>query len=551
MPLATLRDALTRRLGVRLGLFLVLGTVAILAAIGSWNVSQHRRQLTRLVEVQATQLAGLVRRATHGAMLRNDSEALRDLVDALAAEEDVQRIRVFDKQGRIGISDDRSEEGRPVDMDAEQCVSCHGAGQPLERLTIPERTRIFGAPGSRVLGVIAPIQNEASCSNADCHAHPPEKTMLGVLDVQLSLAAVDASVAASERQLLLALSATAVLLLGLSGVVTWRMVLKPVHALTSAAPRVAAADFSVRVPPMGQDEIGRLVDAWNAMVEDLGVTHERLADANRTLEERIAAKTQALEKAHRQMVLVEKMASLGKLAAVVAHEINNPLAGVVTYARLLKRRHGDDPEHASKLAGPDTARILDLVESETVRCGNIVRNLLLFSRAPTAHFASTDVAQVLERCALLVGHRLELQELTLESRIAPDLQPIVADAAQCQQVVLALLMNAIDATPPGGTVTLSAQSRVGGGVHLEVADTGRGIPPEVLPRIFEPFFTTKEAGAGVGLGLAVVYGIVERHCGLIDVVSAPGQGARFVVELPADPRTEPPREPAPTEVPPP
>ncbi|MBK7976492.1 MAG: HAMP domain-containing protein [Deltaproteobacteria bacterium] len=412
----------------------------------------------------------VIRRATHGAMLRNDSEALRDLIDALAAEEDVQRIRVFDKQGRISISNDRGEEGLPVDMAAEQCVSCHGAGQPLEHLTIPQRMRIFGTPGARILGVIPPIQNEPACSNGDCHAHPSEKTILGVLDVQLSLATVDASVAASERQLVIALSLTAVLLLGLSGLVTWRMVLKPVHALTSAAPRVAAGDFSVRVPAMGQDEIGRLVDAWNAMVEDLGVTHERLADANRTLEERIAAKTQALEKAHRQMVLVEKMASLGKLAAVVAHEINNPLAGVVTYARLLLRRHAEDPEHASKLAGSDTARILALVESETVRCGNIVRNLLLFSRAPTAHFASTDVAQVLERCALLVGHRLELQELELESRIGPDLPAIVADAAQCQQVVLALLMNAIDASPPGGRSRSRCRAR-------SLGHSGRGHRP--------------------------------------------------------------------------
>ncbi|MFN7955674.1 MAG: ATP-binding protein [bacterium] len=545
MPLATLREALTRRLGFRLGLFLVLGSVAILGVIGVWNVALHRRQLTHLVEVQATQLAGVVRRSTHEAMLRNDSRALRGMVDALASEKDVQRIRVFDKQGRISISTERTEEGQPVDMDAEQCVSCHGAGRPLERLTIRERTRIFGPAGRRVLGVIAPVQNEPACSNASCHAHPPEKTILGVLDVQLSLDEVDASVAASERQLVFALSLTALLLLGLSGVVTWRLVLKPVHQLTSAAPLVAAADFSVRVPSLGHDEIGKLVDAWNAMVEDLGETHARLADANRTLEERIAAKTQALEKAHRQMVLVEKMASLGKLAAVVAHEINNPLAGVVTYARLLRRRHGEDPVAASKLAGPDTERILELIESETVRCGNIVRNLLLFSRAPTAHFASADVKQLLERCALLVGHRLELQELTLETRIAPELPAIVCDAAQCQQVMLALLMNAIDATPPGGRITLAAAPRGDGGVRLEVADTGRGIPPEVLPRIFEPFFTTKEAGAGVGLGLAVVYGIVERHHGLIDVVSAPGEGAKFIVELPADPRAAPSPDPSP------
>ena len=150
----------------------MLGTVAILAAIGAWNVGEHRRQLTRLVELQATQLAGVVRRATHGAMLRNDSEALRDLIDALAAEEDVQRIRVFDKQGRISISNDRGEEGLPVDMAAEQCVSCHGAGQPLEHLTIPQRTRIFGPPGGRILGV----GKDLSVTALFPGRHPPSVT---------------------------------------------------------------------------------------------------------------------------------------------------------------------------------------------------------------------------------------------------------------------------------------------------------------------------------------------------------------------------------------
>jgi two-component system NtrC family sensor kinase len=240
------------------------------------------------------------------------------------------------------------------------------------------------------------------------------------------------------------------------------------------------------------------------------------------------------------MIVVEKMASLGKLAAVVAHEINNPLAGIRTYARLLRRQFASGaaspptPEQAQ-----ETDRILQMVDGEAGRCGDIVRNLLAFSRQPGARLAEEDLAPVVERCRMLIKHQAEMVGVTLEARVAPDLPKIVCDAAQVQQVILALAMNAIEATPPDGRVTIEA-SREGEGVKLAVSDTGCGIPKDRLDRIFEPFFTTKEAGKGVGLGLAVVYGIVNGHHGTIDVESEPGRGTTFTVRL----RARPPEAPA-------
>jgi two-component system NtrC family sensor kinase len=225
------------------------------------------------------------------------------------------------------------------------------------------------------------------------------------------------------------------------------------------------------------------------------------------------------------MVVVEKMASLGKLSAVVAHEINNPLAGIRTFARLLRRRLGEPgPERA------EDARILETIDAEAGRCGDIVRNLLLFSRATPARFATHDIAPIVDRCHLLLRHQAELQGVTLETGTDAHLSA-VCDGAQIQQMVLALALNGLEACAPGGRVTVTA-SREGAGVAIRVRDTGAGIRPEDRPHIFEPFFTTKASGKGVGLGLSVVYGIVTRHRGRIQVDSKLDSGTTFVVHLP-------------------
>jgi two-component system NtrC family sensor kinase len=234
------------------------------------------------------------------------------------------------------------------------------------------------------------------------------------------------------------------------------------------------------------------------------------------------------------MVVVEKMASLGKLAAVVAHEINNPLAGIRTYARVLRRQLAPGAAPPTPEQSAETDRILQMVDGEAGRCGDIVRNLLAFSRQTGARLAEEDLAPVVERCRMLLKHQAEMLNVTLEARVEPGLPKVVCDGAQVQQMILALAMNALEATPPDGRVSIEAAPD-GDGVKLVVADTGWGIPKDHLDRIFEPFFTTKEAGKGVGLGLAVVYGIVTAHHGRIDVQSEPGRGTTFTVRLPARP----------------
>jgi two-component system NtrC family sensor kinase len=530
-----------RRLAVRAGLALCLGAAAILWAADQLSLRRQRAQLEGLVGLSADRIAETIRRATHDGMLRNDAQGVERIIHNIGAQEGIARVRIYNKEGRVRTSTVAAEEGTLVDKRSEECIACHQGPQPRAGLDASDRVRIFRSPdGGRILGIIAPIYNAPECTTA-CHVHPASQRVLGILDVQLSMARADAALRSSERQLSYGLVATVVAVLLLTFLLLWRMVLSPVRQLTAAMARAGAGDLSASVPVRSSDEMGAMARSWNEMTRELGRAREELEGWNRTLEQRVAEKTSELERTHQQMLRVEKMASLGKLAAVVAHEINNPLAGIRTYARLLRRRLAPGAEGPGPAAEPaETDRILQMVDSEAGRCGEIVRNLLAFSRQSGTRFAEEDLASIVERCRLLLNHQAEMLNVTLEARIAPDLPRIVCDAAQVQQMLLALAMNALEATPAAGRVTIEARPD-GEGLVLAVSDTGCGIPAEHQDHIFEPFFTTKEAGKGVGLGLAVVYGIVDRHHGRIALESRPGEGTVFTVHLP---RAQPAETPA-------
>jgi len=520
-------------LSARLIALLLAGMVVIFALLGYLNIRLHRQNLEEAALLSAERMSDVVIRATTYHMLRNDREALYRSIDTMASEPGVARIRIFNQEGKISFSSDAAEVNTYVDKKAEACYACHAQAQPLTKLNRPDRFRIFKPDGHRVLGIITPIENQPSCSTAACHAHPAEQQVLGVLDTNVSLARADANLRESSLRMG-AYTVFAVMLIAvLTGIFVWRMVHIPVKKLTAGTERLAHGQLGYQLDIVSRDELGELALSFNQMSRQLREAHEEADEWARLLEARVEDKTRELKHAHQQVMQSEKMASIGKLAATVAHEINNPLAGILTYAKLLRKwldRDGWSAERRDEVRGS-----LELIECESRRCGEIVRNLLTFSRSSPMNLQWVDLNQVIDRCVRLVQHQAELNNVQLQPQMAEALPQVQCDAAQIEQLLLALIMNAVDALPHGGN--LWVRSRMVpeiGAVQLDVQDDGVGIPESILPNLFEPFFTTKERGHGVGLGLAISKGIVERHRGRIDVDSKPGQGTRFTITLPVD-----------------
>jgi two-component system NtrC family sensor kinase len=538
-------------LAVKLATSLVVSTAILFLVFGYLNLRLQRRNSQEMVLQSAERISDLIQRSTRYQMMRNDREALYQVITTIGNEPGIRRIRIFNEEGRVSISTDPRELNTLVDKQAEACYGCHAPekklGEPLARLARPDRARIFtDASGERILGLIRPIENEPACSNAACHAHPVDRKVLGVIDADLSLASVDARLAEHQARLTQFTGLALLVISGLSMAFIWLLVHRPVQELTTGTQKVAEGDLNYRLPEERgpfhtRDELSDLAVSFNKMTEELAAAHGELTAWARTLEDRVEEKTRELRRAHELVLQVEKMASIGKLAAVVAHEINNPLAGILTYTKLLKKwLERGDWESARR---DEVRSSLDLVESEIRRCGEIVKNLLHFSRTAPMNLEWVDVNQVIDRVVRLVMHQLELSGIQLQQDLAPagegGLPQVHCDPAQLQQVVLALVMNALDAMSHGGTLRLRSRRLPAGSavpthVQIDVEDDGTGIAPELLPKLFEPFFTTKERGRGVGLGLAISKGIVERHGGRIEGSSTPGRGTTFTLTLPID-----------------
>lgn len=487
----------------------VIASTAAFFTLFAWiNFNAERRQFQDQVERSANRIADVIARSTRYQMLKNDTDGLKNIVHELGAGPDIQRIRIVNHQGRIAYSTDAQETQQTVDL----------ATALLQRGS----ARYFiDKQGHRVLGVMRAIDNGPEC--AQCHQQKGQP-VLGVIDAELSLAQVDRQMARHEANLSWFLAGA--ILFGCLGAVgfMWVVVYRPVKELIDGTHRVAGGDLNYRLPVRSDDELGDLARSFNRMTAEV-------AGVQAQIEEQVRRKTGELERIHSTLLRSEKMASIGKLAATVAHEINNPLFGILTYARLVLRelQRRDVPNRE------EMAEQLQIIERESKRCGDLVKNLLTFSRQAPSHREPNDLNTVVDRAVLLVKHKLEMQNIELVETLAPDLPPVACDANQIQQVILVLLVNASEAMPKGGQVEVSTEFEASGGHGVvRVRDNGSGIPADVLPRVFDPFFTTKEDQLRTGLGLAVAHSIVEQHAGEISVSSTPGVGTEFRITLPAE-----------------
>ncbi|MCL4221231.1 MAG: HAMP domain-containing protein [Phycisphaerales bacterium] len=531
--------AFLRSLEIRLVVPLCLTIALVLAVHALLGFRSAKAHFSRLVEAEVQRCSELVMGATHDGMLLDRPQEVQATIERLAGAPEIVAIRVYDKDGRIARSADPGELGRTLSMKSDTCLSCHESGEEKEGALLEHQKRLRAESGHDVLSRLTVIENQPSCSTAACHVHPPEQKVIGVLDVEMSMEPYEAAIVSARTQLLW----TTLVLVGVSGglaaLFVRRVVQRPVRALHAGTRRIAAGDLETHIDVRGAHELARLGEAFNHMVADLRSAREDITRWSATLEQRVEAKTAELQQAQRQVLHMETMASLGKLSATVAHELNNPIAGILTYARLVKRELRDHP--IDPRAREEIERYLTLIDRESTRCGAIVHNLLTFARRKGADMASVDLNEIADRSIMLVRHHMEMHGVRLEHQPLEGDSTIVADPGQIEQAFLALMMNAIEAMQASCSPDLCLGVRLSGdldSVEIEISDTGVGIPPEFMPHIFEPFFSTKGKSSGVGLGLSVVYGIVNRHGGVIDVESTVGVGSTFHLHLP---RRPPPR----------
>ncbi len=525
----------SRRLGTRLMLLVAVSTIgafAILGAIGARVLEGHL--VDQAVEGAAL-FSGAIVQSTHDQMLRGRKDEAYAVMDEVGRVEDVHSVRLFNKEGLVTFSTDRTEVGTLVSMGSQSCAQCHAGDRPAARLDLPERARIDRLESERVLGLITPVYNEASCGGAGCHASVDTQRVLGVVDVQVSLAKVDADLAALRRTLLaLGIAVT----LALTWAVAYferRLLVNPVRALVAATRDIARGRLDQPITPHRDDELGLLAESFESMRTSLLDARKEIIGLMSGLEKQVEDRTQALKNAQAQLIQGEKLASLGKLSASIAHEINNPLAGILTFSKLLIRDLEDaGMDEASR---KECISRLRLVQRETERCSAIVRNLLDFARQRPPTLRDVDLYAALEESLALVDHQIALQGVTIEKSLEG--RPLVeADFGQLRQAFVNVLLNACEAMKPGGVLKVSAtMSRDDSTVEVAIADNGVGIDEADLAKIFDPFFTTKERGTG--LGLSVVYGIVRGVGGDLRVTSHKGEGTTVRMRFPVLPTEAP------------
>ena len=534
-----------RRLDIKLILSLTVLIVAI-SCIGGYVT--FRMQKERLVETMVTgadQLSRSITSATWHAMLADDRNTAYEIMRVIADKHGVDRIRMFNREGQLTFSTDAQEKVVSTTTVNEVCTSCHNVTPILTKPAVNSRVRYATSPeGAKTLNIVTPIYNEPSCSNASCHAHSATTKVLGVLDVALRLDPVQQQTRAVTLQAVITTGSMVVVGAAFVILFTRRFVATPIRELINGTKvlSVMKLDHPVEISHRSQ-ELDELVDSFNRMRERLKVAVDELNEMQQTLESKVEERGKQLQAANRKLLQADRLASLGQLSASVAHEINNPISGVLNLSTLLERLMANGAFPAGREA--EFQKYLGRISAETGRVGRIVSDLLAFSRRSRPQRVPADLNKLVMSTVGLVSHKLKMNNAEAVLNLQPNLPQVECDPSQMQQVILNLTMNGAEAMQPKGGGQLTVRTRLlpeEDCVELCVSDTGEGIAPENLSKIYDPFFTTKAEGKGVGLGLAVLYGIVKAHDGEVEVTSTKNVGTTFTVTIPVKPQSSTPEQ---------
>lgn len=504
--------------------------LVFMVLLDSINLKHIRKVMIDYAVSNAEQVADIINHSAYDAMMENDKTSLSNMIGRITKSENVEHIRLIDKRGKVVFSNISGEIGSVIGKYADECIMCHNSESPGISASSMDRSRIIiSRSGKETLGFTKAIYNQPACYAASCHFHNEDDTVLGLLDISISLEMLRQK---SHEYRLEFVLLTCLLLLMIGSLVimmTYYLVDIPVQRLVRHSTLVAKGDLESRVPVSSRDELGDLSEAINLMTENLGNARKELEEWGASLEMKVEERTREVKKIENQLFRSEKLASLGQLVAGIAHEINNPLTGILLFASIVSSDERLDPALKA-----DIERVI----SESSRCANIVKRLLEFSRETVALKETLSINAKLEKVIALMYQHACYHNINIIKDYTPDLPDVVADPAQIQQVLMNLFINACHAMQEGGDLKLStSMSTDGDFVCVDISDTGCGISEENLNKIFDPFFTTK--ADGTGLGLSISYGIVENNGGKLEVKSRVNEGTVFTLMLPVHDGTTP------------
>lgn len=525
-----------RRLAPRL----ILGTT-VLVVVGclvstALSTGELNRELIEAKITAADQLSQSVTSATWHAMRAGLKEDAYQVMRAIGERHGVEWIRMLDREGAVSFTTGPAP-SPSVELESATCQACHVSTPPLVEIGPAERSRFWtGEDGNRRMAILTPILNEPGCSTATCHVHDADIRVLGLLDVALDMGHVDAELASLRWRAFLFTLAKGAIIAVFIGFFVHRFVGRPIQRLRDGARAIARLELETPVQVDAVGELGELAAAFEDMRKHLWVARSKVERFTENLEEQVEERTAELKATQERLIQTDRMASMGQLAASVVHEVNNPISAVLNLATFLQRIMTDEGVPPDRVDA--FKRHLGQIADETARAGRIVSDLLAFSRRSTPQRLPSDLNDVVQRAVSLVRHRSELENVQLLVELDENLPLVPCDRSQVQQVLVNLLLNALEAIEGSGTITVRTGVEDETGVAvLQVEDDGPGIAEEHVGHIFDPFFSTKTGEKGVGLGLAVVYGIVEAHDARLGVSSQLGAGTTFTVRFPLQSRS--------------
>lgn len=519
-------------------LIIAILAVILFIAFGFIFRSVYVQYMNTVIHQNGNDIGSLVEGALYHSMMENDKRTLQNTLDIINTIEGIEDVNLYDSDDNLAYSSFSPDATGHMNPNCKDCHEDFSSMFPrLEKAyrIIDEDSQCIMSKNAikhRQLLIRSPILNEASCYTSACHAHSETDDLLGSLIIKIPLKDMDDAVAKSRMDFFVFVTLTTLLLVGLLIFITRRSIKQPLNELVRVSEAVTRGDRSSRVEigasTMKDMEIVSI--AFNDMLNNLQSANDELHNWSQQLEYKVRKKSEELSAVQNEIIHVERLASLGKLSSSVAHEINNPLSGILIYTKLIHKQLSDPETCASKREA--MLQHLKMIESETKRCGDIVKGLLDFSKKDQEDFEPARLHDILQETYDLMSHPVKIANIIFKKEFNARRDLVYCSPNQIKQACVAIIVNATEAIRENGEIIMQTGNPDEETIQFDITDNGIGIAESEIPHIFEPFYSTKQDASGIGLGLAIVHGIVQSHKGRISVKSEPGSGTTLTIVLP-------------------